>query len=317
MSSEILVGSVRRSAFDVARRYALQALRACGFVVGCGMPRSVLIAGCGFVGLPLARNFVSSGWETHAITASETSAANLRGEAFPAYAVDITENTSFCHLAGRRFDVVIHCASSGRGGTSKYTAVFFAGTQNLMANLEYGRLIFTSSTSVYAQTDGSTVDETSPAEPAPETGQILRKTEDLVLASGGAVARLAGLYGPGRCAPLMKLLEGRAMIEEDGTRFMNTLHQVDAANALQFLAETELTGFFNVVDDQPVTQIDWYRYVCHRLDKPLPPVGSRDLNPKRGWTNKRVSNRKLRLLGWKPVYPTFKEGLGECLGGSA
>ena len=282
------------------------------------MPKSVLIAGCGFVGLTLARNFASSGWETHALTASQASAANLSGEPFPTYAVDITEEISFAGLAERRFNTVIHCASSGRGGASKYAAVFLAGTQNLMANLEFGRLIFTSSTSVYAQTDGSTVDEASPADPVRETGQILRKTEDLVLASGGTVARLAGLYGPGRCAPLQRLLDGRATIEEDGSHLMNSVHQLDAASALQFLAEMASTGIFNVVDNEPVAEIEWYRYVCDRLNRPLPPVGPRDLNRKRGWTNKRVSNQKLRSLGWDPVYPTFKEGMeGARIGVSA
>ncbi len=214
----------------------------------------------------------------------------------------------------RRFDVVIHCASSGRGDANAYTAVFLAGTQNLMANLVYERLIFTSSTSVYAQQDGSWVDETSPADPAPKTGQILRQTEDLVLASEGTVARLGGLYGPGRCAPLKKLLEGRASIEEDGARTMNTLHQLDAAAALHFLAGTESRGLFNVVDNEPVTEIDWFRYVCQRLNKPLPPNGPRNLDRKRGWTNKRVSNRRLRSLGWNPNYPTFREGLASMLG---
>jgi nucleoside-diphosphate-sugar epimerase len=278
------------------------------------MPKSVLIAGCGFVGLPLARSFVSGGWDTAALTASETSAASLRHEPFPAYALDITETNNFRHLDRRRFDVVIHCASSGRGDADAYAAVFLTGTQNLMANLLYRRLIFTSSTSVYAQRDGSWVDETSPADPAPKTGQILRQTEDIVLASEGTVARLAGLYGPGRCAPLKKLLEGRASIEEDGARVMNTLHQLDAAAALYFLAGTESSGLFNVVDNEPVTEIDWFRYVCQRLHKSLPPTGPRNLDRKRGWTNKRVCNRRLRSLGWDPGYPTFKEGLSSVLG---
>jgi nucleoside-diphosphate-sugar epimerase len=283
--------------------------------VRCVMPKSVLIAGCGFVGLPLARMFFSTGWETAALTASETSAASLHGQPFPVHALDITENDSFRRLARDRFDVVIHCASSGRGDANAYTAVFLAGTQNLMANLVYERLIFTSSTSVYAQQDGSWVDETSPADPAPKTGQILRQTEDLVLASEGTVARLGGLYGPGRCAPLKKLLEGRASIEEDGGRTMNTLHQLDAAAALHFLAGSESRGLFNVVDNEPVTEIDWFRYVCQRLNKPLPPNGPRNLDRKRGWTNKRVSNHRLRSLGWSPSYPTFREGLASVLEG--
>jgi nucleoside-diphosphate-sugar epimerase len=275
------------------------------------MPESVLVVGCGFVGLPLARSLASRGWETHAITASETSAAKLHNEPFAAYALDITDKTSFGRMAERRFDVVIHCASSGRGGASSYAAVFLGGIRNLMSTLNYGRLIFTSSTSVYAQTDGSTVDETSPADPTRETGQILRNTEDLVLAANGVVARLAGLYGPGRCAPLQKLLEGRATIEEDGMRRMNMFHQADAAGALEFLSKKELSGVYNVVDNQPTAEIEWYRYVCHRLNKPLPPCGPRDSNRKRGWTNKRVSNRKLRSLGWDPIFPTFKEGIDE------
>jgi nucleoside-diphosphate-sugar epimerase len=277
------------------------------------MPQSVLIVGCGFVGLPLAQSFASSGWTTHAITASKASAASLHRESFAVHAIDIAEATEFEDLPERSFDVVIHCASSGRGEAGDYARVFFNGVQNLMTHLEYRRLIFTSSTSVYAQIDGSWVDESASAEPVRETGQILRKTEELVIGTGGTVARLAGLYGPGRCAPLEKLLQGKAIIQEDGTRTMNTLHQLDAARALHFLAGTAGNGLFNVVDNQPVTEMDWFQFVCHRLNKPLPSTGPRDPNRKRGWTNKRVSNQKLRSLGWDPIYPTFKEGLAQIL----
>ena len=279
------------------------------------MPRSVLIAGCGFVGLPLARDFASSGWETHATTVSEASAAKLNQELFRPYVLDITDQTGFQKLARRNFDVVIHCASSGRGVASDYQAVFLAGARNLMGNLECGNFIFTSSTSVYAQTDGSWVDETSPANPSRETGQILRATEDLVLGADGAVARLAGLYGPGRCVPLRKLLDEKAIVEGSGDRIMNMLHQLDAAGALRFLAETKSTGLFNTVDNEPIAELEWFRYVCDLLDKPIPPYGPRELNRKRGWTSKRVSNQKLRSLGWEPLYPTFREGVAAILGG--
>ena len=72
-------------------------------------------------------------------------------------------------------------------------------------------------------------------------------------------------------------------------------------------------GLFNVVDNQPVTEMEWFQFVCQRLHKPLPSTGPRDLNRKRGWTNKRVSNQKLRSLGWNPIYPTFKEGMAQML----
>ena len=279
------------------------------------MPGSVLIVGCGFVGLPLARDFASSGWETHATAASDASVAKLYQERFRAYALDITDDSGLQKLARRNFDVVIHCASSARGVASDYEAVFLSGTRNLMSNVECKSFIFTSSTSVYAQTDGSWVDERSPANPSRETGQILRATEDLVLEVGGAVARLAGLYGPGRCVPLQKLLDDKAIIQGSGDRVMNMMHQMDAAAALRFLAETKSTGLFNAVDNEPVAELDWFRYVCDLLGKPLPPYGPREVNRKRGWTSKRVSNRKLRSLGWNALYPTFREGVAAILGG--
>jgi nucleoside-diphosphate-sugar epimerase len=96
-------------------------------------------------------------------------------------------------------------------------------------------------------------------------------------------------------------------------RVMNLLHRSDAAAALKFLAGAGTPGIFNVVDDFPVRQVDWYRYVCAALRKPLPPPGPPDLSRKRGWTCKCVSNRKLRRLGWEPVYATFKQGLQAVL----
>jgi len=277
------------------------------------MPRSILIVGCGFVGLPLARDFASAGWLTHAITGSESTASNLQREKFRVDAIDIGDGSSVQRLRHDRFDMVIHCASSGHGGVEAYKKVYLQGTKNLLAHLKPGLFVLASSTSVYAQTDGSWVDERSAANPARETGKVLRQTEDLVLGLGGSVARLAGLYGPGRCVPLKKLLHGDAIIEGQGKRIMNMVHQLDAVSALRFLAEQEKPGIFNVVDNEPVLQRDWYCWVCEKLAKPLPPVGPPDLTRKRGWTSKRVSNQKLRSLDWSPRYPTFREGISHLV----
>jgi nucleoside-diphosphate-sugar epimerase len=277
------------------------------------MPKSILIVGCGFIGLPLARSFASKGWQTWAVTRSASAAADLQHEPFWVEAVDIANRTSLRPLAPIAFDVVVHCASSGRGGASAYEAVYLTGAQNLIDQFRPKHFILAGSTSVYAQTDGAWVDEQSVANPSGETGKILRKTEDIVLDSSGTVARLAGLYGPGRCVPLEKLANGNAVIEGEGERVLNIVHRLDAVDSLGFLAENDHPGIFNVVDNEPVLQRDWFLWVCEQLGRPLPPYGPRDLTRKRGWTNKRVSNRKLRSLGWNPRYPTFKEGIGEIL----
>jgi nucleoside-diphosphate-sugar epimerase len=277
------------------------------------MPKSVLVVGCGFIGLPLARGFASAGWLTRAITASESTVSKLRCERFQVDAIDIGNKESLQRLAKVPFEVVVHCASSGRGGIDAYKAVYLHGTQNLLDNVQPRHFIFSGSTSVYAQTDGSLINEESLAEPSRETGRVLRATENLVLNSGGSVARLAGLYGPSRCIPLKNLLRGEAVIEGEGDRVMNMVHQVDAVSALRFLVEQREPGIFNVVDNEPVRQLDWFLWICQQMQMPLPPRGPRDLTRKRGWTNKKVSNRKLRSLGWTPYYPTFREGMRDVI----
>jgi len=49
--------------------------------------------------------------------------------------------------------------------------------------------------------------------------------------------------------------------------------------------------------------------LAHRLNRPLPPVRKISDERKRGDSNKRVNNAKLRSVGWTLRYPTFAEGM--------
>jgi nucleoside-diphosphate-sugar epimerase len=166
-------------------------------------------------------------------------------------------------------------------------------------------LLYTSSTSVYAQVEGGWVTEESPAEPPRETGRILRETEDWVLAQGGTVARLAGIYGPGRSVLLRKFFTGDAVIEGDGRRWINQIHRDDAASGLVLLAGLRVPGVFNLGDSRPIEQRALYEGLARRYSMPLPPEGPVNTERKRGWTHKQVSNSRLRELGWNLRYPDF------------
>jgi nucleoside-diphosphate-sugar epimerase len=275
--------------------------------------KTALVIGCGFIGEPLLRALADKHWQAVGLTLSEGAAAKLRSSGLNVSAADIQEAEFANSLKTRDFSLVVHCASSGDGGSDSYQSLFERGTRNLLAALEIGHLLFTSSTSVYPQVGGLTVDESSPAEPKRKTGKILRATEDLVLSGGGTVARLAGIYGPGRCVPLRRLIAGDAVIEGEGERLVNSIYGDDAVSALLSLAELRPGGIFNVVDDCPVSQIEWFRWVSRRIGKPMPPFGPRDLARKRAWTNKKVANAKLRALGWEPRFPTFRAGIERIL----
>jgi len=272
-----------------------------------------LVAGCGYVGVATAELFHAAGWEVEGWTQSAESAAKLAGKAYTVRAVDIS-STEAVKAAASDFDAVIDCASSGGGGAESYRRVHFEGARNLLTVLQAATFLYTSSTSVYAQTGGEWVDEESAAEPLHETGLILLESEDLVLQSGGVVSRLAGIYGPNRSALLRKFLSGEARIDASRERYLNQAHRDDIAAALFLLVNLPderrpANSIFNVVDDQPITERACYEWLAERLSRPVPPTSTVARTSKRGLSNKRVRNAKLRGLGWIPQFPTFAIGM--------
>jgi nucleoside-diphosphate-sugar epimerase len=277
------------------------------------MPR-ILIAGCGYVGQATADLFHAAGWTAEGWTRSAESAAKLSAKPYPVYAINVADRDQVYARDGT-FDAVIHCASSGGGGLDAYRQVYLNGARSLLDRFAGSKVIFTSSTSVYAQRDGSWVTEKSETKPARETGRILLETEQLVLAQGGVVARLAGIYGPGRSALLSKFLAGSAIIDPENDRFINQVHRDDIATALFLLLDrpSPAREIYNVVDDQPILQSECYRWLAAKLNRPIPPMGRSTAAPKRGASNKRVSNARLRHLGWIPRYPTFAEAMEKSI----
>jgi len=279
------------------------------------LPSPVCIAGCGYLGRALGDALSRSGVETIALTHTAASARERdETESFSVLNCDITSRDALRELSRRIPEprVVVHCASSGRGGPDRYDLVYHQGCENLAAAFPEATLLFTSSTSVYAQTDGETVSESSPAEPDRETGKILLRTEDFVRAQEGVVLRLAGIYGPGRSVILQRFLEDRAIIETGTSRYLNQIHRDDIVSAvLTVLGRlSEVRGeVLNVVDGHPLTQRACYEALAEWFDRPLPPEGPPDPNRKRGWTHKRVDPARLRVLGWSPRYRNFLEAV--------
>jgi nucleoside-diphosphate-sugar epimerase len=266
----------------------------------------ILIAGCGYVGQAAANLFHERGWQVEGWTGSAASAGELSKRPYPIRAVDIADRAAVS-ANSQEFDVVLQCASSRGGDAEEYQRLYLEGARNLIAAFPTATLVFTSSTSVYAQKDRSMVDERSAAEPTHTKGKILREAEELVLSNRGIVARLGGIYGPGRSFFLSKFLAGTAVIDPND-RFINQIHRDDIVSALLLLAErrAECAGeIYNLVDDRPIAPREAYTWLSSELKRPLPPVENPTEPRKRGESNKRVSNRKLHALGWEPQFPSF------------
>ena len=269
------------------------------------MPRT-LIMGAGYVGEAFADFAHARGDTVVACTASATTARVLAAtKEYAVAACDVSNGGAVGALREARgpFDLILFSASSGRGGAERYRTVYLEGAKNLVAAFTEAHLLYTGSTSVYAQTDGGWVDESSPAEPERETGKILRETERVVLEAGGTVARIAGIYGPGRSILLRRVLAGEAVIDGDGGRWINQVHRDDIVHGLATVSlahPRSAVALYNFCDDRPTTQLECYTWLARHFGRPLPPAAPPDSARKRGWTNKRVSNARLRTLGCAP-----------------
>jgi len=277
------------------------------------MPR-ILIAGCGYVGEATANLFHSAGWNVEGWVHSKESAARLSAKPYSLHVIDVSQRGDVAKRP-EAFDAVIHCASSRGGDAEVYREIYLNGGRHLLETFPQAKILFASSTSVYAQRDGSRVTEESETKPLRETSRILLEVEKLVLEKGGIVVRLAGIYGPQRSALLSKFLNGTATIDPNNDRFVNQVHRDDIASALFLLLNRAQTSaqIYNVVDDQPLLQSECYHWLAQRLNRPLPPTRKSEQPRKRGDTNKRVSNAKLHQIGWTPDYPTFRDAMEKSI----
>jgi len=280
----------------------------------------VLIIGCGYVGLPLGAELARLGHEVFGLTRSGGADAALQARGIRPLTADITRRADLDGLP-LPFDWIANTISSNKGGVEEYRQIYLDGLGNILQWLEASppkKFVHTSSTSVYGQTDGSLVKESSPTEPKSELGRVLVATEQLLLEAARAkkipavILRAAGIYGPGRGHLFLQYLKDQARIPGRGERLVNMIHRDDLATSIMVALKSGRAGeIYNASDDEPVPQIHFFRWLSETLGKNMPPFVREDeaVPRKRSVTHKKVSNRKLRMeLGCALRYPTFRQG---------
>lgn len=266
------------------------------------MPHA-LIAGCGDVGTRAGLLLAARGWRVTGLR---------RGGSLPAplevRQADLTRPATLAGLPDD-IDLVLYLPTPGERHEAAYRAVFIDGPAALLASLPRPpqRLLFVSSTAVYGELDGAWADEDTPAVPQGFNGEVLLEAERR-LAAGPVptvVARLAGIYGPGREWLLRRVREGAPCRPDFWT---NRIHADDAARMLVHLAT--LPSPYPVylgVDDAPATECEVLGWLAARLGLPGP---RRDATVAGGMAtgNRRFSNRRLRASGFDFAFPDYRAG---------
>ncbi|MFL0355318.1 SDR family NAD(P)-dependent oxidoreductase [Erythrobacter sp. GH1-10] len=180
------------------------------------------------------------------------------------------------------------------------------------------RLSYLSSTGVYGDQKGAWVDESSP------TGigrRDARSDSDAQwMAMEARVFRLPGIYGPGRSA-LDRVREGKARRIDRPKQVFSRVHVDDIVSGVVVgLVQDAPPGAYNLGDDLPASGNTVTEYACRLLGIDPPPMQTlEEANLSKmalGFysENRRVANGKAkRVLGWRPKYPTYVEGLQSLL----
>jgi uncharacterized protein YbjT (DUF2867 family) len=177
---------------------------------------------------------------------------------------------------------------------------------------------YLSTTGVYGDREGGWVFETSPLSARSiEGARRVRAERDWLEVGRGMgltaqVFRLPGIYGPGRSV-FERLAHGKARRVVKPGQVFSRIHVDDIASGLAAsIARPRAGGIYNLCDDEPAPPQDVIAYAASLMGvEPPPATPYDDADPSRFYAeNKRVSNARAKAeLGWRPAYPTYREGL--------
>lgn len=272
---------------------------------------SVMIAGCGDVGIRLGLELSRAGWTVYGL---RRQASNLPVPILPVRG-DLAASEVPRGWPNGNLDYLVYAASASQHDEPGYRQAYVDGLRNSLDWLKQRgqkprRLLFLSSTGVYAQNGGEWIDETSATEPTNYTGQVMLEAEHLALDAGlpATRVRMAGLYDPLR--PWMQnQVRSGLRVERDPPQYSNRIHRDDAAALLACLLQKDLAGVelddcYLGVDDDPAALHDVVDWLRERLG--VTHWSEQTMTRRAG--SKRCSNARARALGWAPKYPSFRNG---------
>ncbi|MBN9467092.1 SDR family NAD(P)-dependent oxidoreductase [Brevundimonas sp.] len=185
---------------------------------------------------------------------------------------------------------------------------------------------YLSSTAVYGDRAGGWVLEDGPLNAAAlEGARRVRAERDWLDGARGMgltmqIFRLPGFYGPGRSV-VDRLRDGSARLVRKPGQVFNRIHVDDIVSGLfASMARPRPGAAYNLTDDEPSPADVVMEWAAERMGLPRPPEvqlddpSVSDAMRRFYLDSKRVSNALAKAeLGWRPRYPTWREGLAALL----
>lgn len=286
------------------------------------MPTSAryLIAGCGYVGLRLARALLPRG-PVVALTSTEETARRVEALGIDAIAWNLDDADAGVPKGFGTPSMIYYLVPPPASGTTD------PRLKRFLARLPSppARILYVSTTGVYGDAGGALVDEDSPPNPGSERAARRVDAEQSLRqwcrrhAVTWTILRVPGIYGPGRL-PLERLKRGEPMIRHSEAGFSSRIHVDDlvAACLLAGSAPRAADRIYNVTDGNPASMTEYFERVAMLAGLPPPALVSREeaqrvLSP--GLLSylsesRRVDSRRIREeLGFAPRFHDLRLGI--------
>jgi nucleoside-diphosphate-sugar epimerase len=179
------------------------------------------------------------------------------------------------------------------------------------------RLVYVSSTGVYAPAHGEWVDESFTIGPQTKTGRA-RVAAEAALPIDAVALRVPGIYGPGR-GLLDRMRAGTYRIIGDGSAHVSRIHVTDLVDAIVRAGATTFAGPINIADDDPAPLGIVADTIAARLGLPPPPrVPVTEVDPEVAGmltADRKIANTRMKgKLGVVLRYPSWETLLSEWSG---
>ena len=223
--------------------------------------KNISILGCGWLGLPLATKFIENNFSVKGSTTSQDKISLLEQNKIQSFLLSLNENEIKGNIAAFLENsevLIIDIPPKLRGNA---TDSFVSKIKTLLPFIEksaIAKVLFVSSTSVYANGNGVVTEETIP-NPETESGKQLLEVEKLLQNNKKfqtTILRFGGLIGKDRHP--VKFLAGRENLDNrEGA--INLIHQNDCIGIIVKIIETNSWNeVFNAVAPYHPTREEYY-----------------------------------------------------------
>lgn len=262
----------------------------------------ILLLGCGYTGLEVARQARNKGLRVMATTRDEAHAEQLS----EAGAAPLVLNTL-------SYDALAPHVDAGTGVIVTFPPDGHADAACAALARQAFATAYVSSTGVYGDIRGVVDDSTQPA-PDSDRNKLRLVAEQHWRDAGATVLRTAAIYGTGR-GQHTRVRSGSARIAGDGAHHVSRIHVVDLARVLLRTIELQLGPHTHVVgDDEPATQGEVIRYLAELMGVPTPASVPLSEAPETLRHDRKVDATGIKRatgLAWQ--YPSYRVGFPAAL----